>query len=236
MFKKINTTSQYINPSSNPVTVEMLKNDPEVKAFIERSDKTLDIIGYTDHGWNHILRVSGRASAIVRRLNHSERIVKLAGIAGLLHDIGNSVHRDSHAYTGAVIAHTILNRIGMPYEDVVEVMAAIGSHDDENGGPVSIPSAALIIADKSDVLRDRVRPDMDIKADIHDRVNYAAKKSQIYVDSARKKIKLSLTIDVNVCPIMEYFEIFLSRMLMCKRSANFLGCEFKLVINKTRLL
>lgn len=224
------------NIEQNITLIERLKRDPEVKALIDKADENLRNIGYTDHGWSHVGRVSRRSAKILKELKYDSRYVDIAEVAGLLHDIGNSVNRESHAITGAMLAYNILIRHKMSFEDTAEVIAAIGHHDDISGEAVSIASAALIIADKSDVLKDRVRPLPDLLRDIHDRVNFAAKNSEIYVDSARKKIKLSLTIDVNICPIMEYFEIFLTRMLMCKRSANFLGCEFSLVINKTRLL
>ncbi len=170
-------------------SIESLKKDPELNALISRADKNLSIIGYTEHGWSHVLRVSKRAGMIAKSLGYPENEILRAELAGLMHDIGNAVHRDEHAYSGAIIARSLLLKHKFDYEDVVEVMAAIGSHDDEKGEPISVSSAALIIADKSDVLRNRVRPDSDLSSDIHDRVNYAAKKSEIYVDSVEKKNK-----------------------------------------------
>lgn len=225
-------------PTYNAVSFQDIKSDPEVLALIEAADRTLAAIGYTDHGIRHIARVATRAMRIMRELQLPEHEVQLAGIASYLHDIGNVVHRLGHAQSSAVMAFQILTRKGMDPADIGTVMAAVGNHDEGGEGePVNNPSAALILADKSDVLRSRVRnnPPM-LTRDIHDRVNFAATNSVMEVDRERHRMTLRLTIDTKVSPVMEYFEIFLGRMAMCRRAANFLNCDFSLVINDVQLL
>jgi hypothetical protein len=173
---------------------------------------------------------------VLKELGFSDREVRLATIAGYLHDIGNVINRESQAQTGAALAFGILTRMGMPPEDIAEILAAIGNHHEENGSPVSSVSAALILCDKADVHSSRARNLKFIKFDIHDRVNYAAKKSTLLIDKDQKTITLSLEIDTNVAPVMEYFEIFMSRMLMSRRAAEFLGCKFELLINATKII
>lgn len=219
------------------VTYDDIRKDPEVLALIEGADRTLAAIGFTDHGIRHISRVANRALFIARELSFSDRDRELTAIASYLHDIGNSVHRSNHAQSSALLAYHLLSRRGMDPLEIATVMGAIGNHDEGVGEPVNLPSAALILADKSDVLRSRVRSATPmLTRDIHDRVNYAATDSQMQVDPAGRAITLSLTIDTRVSPVMEYFEIFLGRMAMCRRAANFLNCDFYLVINGTRLL
>ncbi len=224
-------------PKYREVTFAEIKGDAEVLALIEAADQTLAAIGYTDHGLRHIARVSNRAMRIMKDLNLPEREAQLAGIAGYLHDIGNVVHRDGHAQSSALMAFNLLTRRGMDPAEIGLIMAAIGNHDEGIGEPVNNPSAALILADKSDVLRSRVRSNTPmLTRDIHDRVNFASTDSKMDVDKAGRLITLRLTIDTRVAPVMEYFEIFLGRMAMCRRAANFLNCDFSLVINGTRLL
>lgn len=224
-------------PKYRELTFSEIKSDPEVLALIEAADRTLAAIGYTDHGLKHIARVSNRAMRIVRDLNLTEREAQLAGIAGYLHDIGNVVHRDGHAQSSALMAFNILTRRNMDPAEIGLIMAAIGNHDEGIGEAVNNPSAALILADKSDVLRSRVRSSTPmLTRDIHDRVNFASTDSKMDVDRIGRLITLRLTIDTRVAPLMEYFEIFLGRMAMCRRAANFLNCDFSLVINGTRLL
>jgi metal-dependent HD superfamily phosphatase/phosphodiesterase len=219
------------------LTFQDIKRDPEVLLLIEGADRTLGALGFTDHGLRHIARVSNRAMRICREMDLSPREVDLAGIAGYLHDIGNAVHRVDHAQSSAVMAYSLLTARGMDPMEICMVTAAIGNHDEGVGTAVNNISAALILADKSDVLRSRVRSDKPLLTrDIHDRVNYAATDSQMDVDRAGHLITLRLTIDTNVSPLMDYFEIFLARMTMCRRAANFLNCDFKLVINGTSLL
>ncbi len=217
--------------SAAPVTVETVKAHPRVKLFIRKADEALAQIGYTEHGERHVSLVSSIAYNVLRRMGYPEREAELAAIAGYLHDVGNVVNRDQHAQTGAVIAMQILTELGMPDGEILPIMAAIGNHHEDHGDPVHAVAAALILADKSDVHRTRVRnPDM-IKFDIHDRVNYAVVKSFLNVDEQRKQITLELTIDTQISQVMEYFEIFMSRMLASRKAAKFLGATFGLVAN-----
>ena len=219
------------------VTFDEIRKDPEVLSLIEGADRSLAAIGFTDHGIRHIARVSARAMIICRDLSLPPRDRELAGIAGYLHDIGNAVHRSGHAQSSAVMAFSLLTRKNMDPLEIAAVMSAIGNHDEGEGEPVNNASAALILADKSDVLRSRVRSATPmLTRDIHDRVNYAATESQMKIDAAEHRITLLLTIDTRVSPVMEYFEIFLGRMAMCRRAANFLNCDFSLVINGNQLL
>ncbi len=219
------------------VTFEEIRKDAEVLAMIEGADQALSAIGFTDHGIRHIARVAARAMKICRDLKLAERDRQLAGIAAYLHDTGNAVHRNGHAQSSALIAWELLRRKNMDPSEVAVVMAAIGNHDEGVGEAVNNPGAALILADKSDVLRQRVRSATPmLTRDIHDRVNYAATDSKLHVDREGHLITLDLSIDTNVSPVMEYFEIFLGRMAMCRRAANFLNCDFSLLINQTRLL
>ncbi|RMD91828.1 MAG: HD domain-containing protein [Calditrichaeota bacterium] len=222
--------------NNSRVTLEMVKQDPQVQAYIKRADEYLAVVGYTEHGTRHCSLVAKRAYDTLIQLGLPEREAELSSIAGYLHDIGNVFNRINHAYTGAVLAHTLLKDLGMETEEITAIVAAIGSHDENGCEPVSRIGAGLILADKSDVHRSRVRnPDM-IKFDIHDRVNYAVEKSILRVDRERKIITLELTIDLKISSVMEYFEIFLNRMIFCRRAANFLDCKFSLLVNNNRLL
>ena len=224
------------NTKERVITLKEVQKDPGVRAYLERADRHLGIIGYTEHGDRHAGLVAKIAYNTLTRLGRSQRAAELAAIAGYLHDLGNLVNRDYEAQSGALIAESILRRMGMPFEEISEVVAAIGNHHEENGDPVSDVAAALILADKSDVHRTRVRnPDM-IKFDIHDRVNYAATNSFLRVNEKKKEISLELTIDTKISQVMEYFEIFLSRMIVCKKAAARLDCSFGLTINGNRLL
>lgn len=218
------------------VTLDDVKKDPQVRAYIDRADEYLAVIGYTEHGRRHCGLVAKVAYNILRELDVPHREAELSAISGYLHDVGNVFNRVNHAYTGAVLAHTLLKDLGMDPQEITEIVAAIGSHDEHSCEPVSRVAAGLILADKSDVHRSRVRnPDM-IKFDIHDRVNYAVEKSKLQVDKANKTINLEIMIDLKISSVMEYFEIFLNRMLYCKRAANFLRCTFNLTVNENRLL
>lgn len=218
------------------ITLDDVKADPCVRAYMERADRHLGVIGYTEHGDRHAGLVAKIAYNILVHLGRPQREAELACIAGYIHDLGNLVNREYEAQSGALIAEAVLARMGMPFEEISEVVAAIGNHHEENGDPVSDIAAALILADKSDVHRTRVRnPDM-IKFDIHDRVNYAASNSFLRVHENRKEISLELTIDTKISQVMEYFEIFLSRMIACKKAAEKLGCSFGLTVNGNRLL
>lgn len=213
------------------LTYQKLRGDAEIVALIGAADAYLNTIGYTDHGLGHVGRVSNRAYQLLKKLGCSARECELSAIAAFLHDIGNVVHRVGHPAHSALMAFQLLRDRGMLTEEIAVVMGAIANHDDQIGDPISHPSAALNIADKSDVLRSRVRNPQLISFDIHDRVNYAAKKSELQVDKDQHLISLHLEIDTNISQVMEYFEIFMSRMRMCRHSANFLNCDFRLVIN-----
>jgi hypothetical protein len=222
-------------PGTRAVTFEMVRDNARVKTFIRSADSALEVIGYTEHGERHVGLVAHIAYNTLKRLGHPEREAELAAIAGYLHDIGNAVNREVHAETGAVMAMRILTDMGMSDEEVVKVMGAIGNHHETDGSAISAVAAAVILGDKSDVHRTRVRnPDM-IKFDVHDRVNYAVEKSFLNVDESRKEITLELTIDTKISQVMEYFEIFMTRMLACRKAAIFLGTSFGLTVNGNRL-
>ena len=216
--------------------LEDVKNDKEVNVLVDDTERQLTELGYTEHGRRHIGIVSEIAGNILEELGYSEREIELARIAGYLHDIGNSINRMDHSHTGAILAYDILKRLGMPLEDAAEIMMAIGNHDENSGTAVSTVSAALILADKSDVHRSRVRNENLSRFDIHDRVNYAVEEAKVEVDTENKKIYLKLKIDTEICPVIKYFEIFLDRMLMCKKAASYLDVWFHLEINGAVLL
>lgn len=210
--------------------------DPEVRALISQADYQLEVLGYTEHGTRHARLVAKNSRRILLQLGYDERVAELSAIAGYLHDIGNVVNRDGHERTSAIIARGILLRLGMGYDEVAQIMTAIGNHHEEGGNPVSEVAAALILADKADVHRSRVRSPALVKFDIHDRVNYAVRSSVLSVDSSNRRIVFDLTIDVRIASVMEYFEIFLSRMIIARRAADFLKCRFEMLINNTRLV
>lgn len=218
------------------ITLDDVKKNERVGLWIKKSDDILGVIGYTEHGQRHASLAASISYNIMTRLKHPEKRAQLASIAAYLHDIGNVINRDNHAHTSAILAHFILSEMNMPMEDILEIIAAIGNHDEKDGQPVSDISAAVILADKSDVHSSRVRTLTMIKQDIHDRVNYAAKSSFLRVDEDKKVIILELKIDTSISQVMEYFEIFLSRMLICRRATEFLECKFQLEINGQRLL
>jgi putative nucleotidyltransferase with HDIG domain len=217
------------------MTFDSVRENSRVKVFVRKADEALAEIGYTEHGERHVGLVAHIAYNILKRLGHPEREAELAAIAGYLHDIGNAVNRDHHAQTGAVMAMQLLTEMGMPDLEIVRIIGAIGNHHEDQGDPVTAVAAAVILGDKSDVHRTRVRnPDM-IKFDIHDRVNYAVEKSFLNVDEAAKQITLELTIDTKISQVMEYFEIFMTRMLASRKAAKFLGTTFGLTVNGNRL-
>lgn len=216
--------------------VDELKNDNEIETLINTAERQLIELGYTEHGSRHIGIVSNLAGKILREFGYSEREAELAEIAGFLHDIGNAVNREDHAHTGAILAYELLKERGMKVEEAAEIMMAIGNHDEKTGNAVSPISAALILADKSDVHRSRVRNANQSRFDIHDRVNYAVEESELVVDRENNKVILKLKIDINICPVIKYFEIFLDRMLLSKRAAHYLGIWFELNINGATLL
>ena len=213
-----------------------IKSSPEIRSYIEGADASLKALGYTDHSYAHVARCAEVAADILSKTGSSEREVELAKIAGFLHDIGNVINRVDHSQSGAIMAFRILDKMGMPSEEIVRVISAIGNHDEGTGVPVNEISAAIIIADKSDVRRTRVRNPDPATFDIHDRVNYSVVESSLTVSEGGDEICLSLTIDTKISSIMDYFEIFLERMSLCRRAAQRLGAVFKLKINSQQFI
>jgi len=224
------------HPATQLVTAQQVKEHPQVKVFIQTANDFLGVMGYTEHGLRHASLVGSIAHNILERLQYDERDCEIAYIAGYLHDIGNVINRHWHAQSGAIIAQHILSELMMQPEEIALIMGAIGNHDEGDGVPVSHISAALIIADKSDVHRSRVRSSDPKDWDIHDRVNWATTRSFVRVDDENKRINLEVQIDTNIAHVMEYFEIFLSRMLVSRRAAQLLGCEYHLIINEIQLM
>jgi metal-dependent HD superfamily phosphatase/phosphodiesterase len=218
------------------ITLDDVMSNEMVKHYIRKADDFLGVIGYTEHGARHSKRVAKTARRVLGELEKDERTIMLASIAGYLHDIGNVINRVNHAQTGSILAHSILTSMNMPTADVAEVIGAIGNHHEEDGMPVSDVAAALILADKSDVHRSRVRNPEFVKFDIHDRVNYATTESVLDVNPDDTRIIFNLSIDTTIAAVMEYFEIFLSRMIISRRAADFLGCKFQMIINGTKII
>jgi len=214
---------------------DILKSE-EVKTFLDIAEKQMKVLGYTEHSFRHVSLVSKNAGMILEQLGYNDREVELVKIAGYIHDIGNAVNRTDHAHTGAILAYEMLSRMGMKCTEAAEIMLAIGNHDEHSGTAVSNISAALILADKSDVHRSRVRNSDFATFDIHDRVNYAVEKSVISINKEARTADLVLQIDTSICPVMDYFEIFLARMTMNRRAAAFLGLQFQLLINGSKLI
>lgn len=218
------------------VTYEALRKDCAVNTYIRKADEALGALGYTEHSFSHVGMVAHNCKYILSTLGYPERIIELAQIAAHLHDIGNLVNRVDHSQSGAVMAFRILDKLGMDPEEISDIVAAIGNHDEGTGIPVSPMAAALILADKSDVRRSRVRNSEEAAFDIHDRVNYSVQDSELVINSAEMKIQLRLSIDTHYCSVMDYFEIFLNRMILCRKAAEKLGLQFKLVINDQQLM
>lgn len=230
-----NTSPEGAGSGSSHVTFDQVKENPRARIYVRRADEALAQIGYTEHGERHVGLVSRIAFNVLKRLGYPERDSELAAIAGWLHDIGNVVNRESHAQTGATMAMQILHELGMGDNEICTVIGAIGNHHENDGDPVSPVAAALIMADKSDVHRTRVRNPDQIKFDIHDRVNYAVVKSFLNVDESHKQITLELTIDNEISEVMEYFEIFMTRMQASRKAAHYLGAKFGVTVNGFRL-
>lgn len=218
------------------ITLEDVKTSPVVESFIRKGNQFLGAMGFTEHSQRHVNLVSYIARSIVEKLGYPQREAELAAIAGYLHDIGNVVSRNDHGISGAMIVYPILMGMGMPPDEVAVVLSAIANHEEQYGQPVNNVAAALMVADKSDVHRSRVRNTDFATFDIHDRVNYAAESASVWVDIEKRTITMDLTIDISICPVMEYFEIFLTRMMLCRRAAAFLECDFALIINQSKLL
>ena len=213
------------------LSFEDIKNNADIKTYIRKADESLVALGYTEHSFAHVGMVADRAGAILETMGYEPRAVELVRIAAWLHDIGNLVNRTDHSQSGAVMAFRILDRMNFPPEEIAAIVTAIGNHDEGTGVPVNVVSAALIIADKSDVRRSRVRSKDTVAHDIHDRVNYSVTDSRLEIDESRTAMVLNLTVDTQVSSIMEYFEIFMKRMLLCRKAAGKLGLEFQLIIN-----
>ncbi|GAB4433835.1 MAG: HD domain-containing protein [Chloroflexi bacterium OHK40] len=222
-------------PTQRMVTAREVREHPTALAYINGANANLRLLGYTEHGMRHVGRVSSWAYEVLHELGYAERDCELAAIAGLLHDIGNVINRQQHGQIGALLARDILTELGMDVTELVVVMGAIGNHEEERGHAVSAVAAALILADKADVHRSRVQEPDPSKHDIHDRVNLAATDAKLRVEQASRRIVLELAIDSAMASVMDYFGIFLSRMVMCRQAAAFLGCRFGLVINGTVL-
>jgi len=218
------------------ITIKEVKSDAQVKAYLNKADEHMSAIGYTEHGYRHAKVVSNTAYNIISKLGYSEREAELTQIAGYLHDIGNVIGRYDHGQVSALIAQNVLQRLRMEPGEIASIIGAIGNHEEEKSDPINRICASLLIADKFDVHRSRVRNPKMINFDIHDRVNYAAKKSVIKINKARRIITLELIIDTSISQVMEYFEIFLSRMIVSRRAAKALKSRFRLVVNRVRLL
>lgn len=221
--------------ASLAVTLEQVKQRRDVQAYIGAADRNMALIGYTEHGFRHAQLTADRALKILLELGRGE-LAELAAIAGYLHDIGNMASRAFHGQVSVMVAHHVLTELGMPPEELAQVIAAVGNHEEEYGDPFGPVAAAVVIADKSDVSRSRVRTARPEEFDEHDRVNYATIESELLIDPEKRVITLHLKIDPELGSIMEYFELFLSRMVMSRRAAEALGARFSLQINGTRLL
>ena len=213
------------------MTYEQVKKDQAVRVYISQADASMEALGFTEHSFAHVGRVADIAGYILETLGYPERTVELAKIAGYLHDVGNLVNRTDHSQSGAVMAFRILDRMNFPPEEIAAIVTAIGNHDEGTGVPVNAVAAALIIADKSDVRRSRVRSRETVSQDIHDRVNYSVTDSRLDIDESHTTMVLNLTVDTEVSTIMEYFEIFMKRMLMCQKAARKLGLTFRVTVN-----
>ena len=218
------------------MTYKEIRKNKEVRMYLKKGNDNLGVLGFTDHSEVHCALVADRAGMILKKLGYSEHDVEMVQIAGFMHDMGNAVNRQRHAEYGALLADRILAGTDLPLEDRVTIVSAIGNHDESTGGAKDAISAALIIADKTDVRRNRVRAKEMPNFDIHDRVNYAVKEAKLKVNAEKKVITLHLQIDESICSMLEYFEIFLQRMLMCRRAAELLGVKFKLTANGSKIV
>lgn len=218
------------------ITYEQIKENEAIKTYIQAADESLKELGFTEHSFAHVTYVAEKAASILETLGFPERTVELTRIAGYMHDIGNVINRVDHSQSGAVMAFRILDNIGMDPKEIALIISAIGNHDEGTGVPVSPLAAALILADKSDVRRNRVRNQDMSSFDIHDRVNYSVKKSELKINEAHTIIKLKLVVDTHMGSVMDYFEIFMERMVLCRKAADKLGLQFKLMINEQQLI
>ena len=218
------------------LTYEKIIENEAIKTYIIRADESLGALGFTEHSFAHVMHVAETAGYILQTLGYDDRTVEVAKIAGYLHDIGNLVNRKDHSQSGAVMAWSILNDMGCDPAEMATIVTAIGNHDEGTGVPVNAVAAAMILADKADVRRSRVRS-KDLSAfDIHDRVNYSVKKSTLKINEDKTIVKLKLTVDTKCGSVMDYFEIFMQRMILCRKAAEKLGLQFKLIINEQQLI
>ncbi len=213
-----------------------IKQNKEINTYITRADEALEALGYTEHSFAHVCKVADNGAYILSVLGYPERDVELVKIAAYMHDIGNLVNRVEHSQSGAILAFRILDKLGMEAEELSMIVSAIGNHDEGTGVPVNAIAAALIIADKCDVRRSRVRNRDVTNFDIHDRVNFSVTESRLFIDENKENITLNITIDTTYSPVMDYFEIFLERMLLCRHAAEKLGPSFRLVINEQQII
>ena len=218
------------------VTYKELRESEEIKAYIEQGNAVLGALGFTEHSEKHAVKTAETAGKILKELGYPKRTAELARIAGYLHDMGNCVNRNDHAHSGALMAFRILREMGMDPKEIAVVVSAIGEHDEHTGTAVDAVSAALILADKTDVRRNRVRNRIKANFDKHDRVNYAAKSSKLTIQTDKKVITLNIELDESMCSMMDYFEIYFGRMQLCRRAADFLGRKFVVIINDVRWL
>lgn len=218
------------------MTYEDIKKNEAIRTYISHADASLKALGYTEHSFAHVTTVAVKAGYILETLRYPERTVELAKIAGFLHDIGNLVNRADHSQSGAVMAFRILDNLKFTPDEIAMITTAIGNHDEGTGVPVNAVSAALILADKSDVRRSRVRNEDKKNFDIHDRVNYSVTESELKINQEKTLIKLKLSVDLRYGSVMDYFEIFMGRMIMCRKAAEQLGLQFKLMINEQQLI
>ena len=218
------------------ITFETVKNDPAIKEYIRRADQSLEVLGYTEHSFAHVGKAVSACEYVLGALGFDQRQIELAKIAAYMHDIGNLVNRVDHSQSGAIMAFRILDNLGMPADEISSIVTAIGNHDEGTGVPVNEIAAALILADKSDVRRSRVRNIDYSSFDIHDRVNYSVTDSKLLIGESKEEIFLAITIDTQYGSVMDYFEIFMGRMILCRKAAERLGLRFRLVINGQTLL
>ena len=218
------------------MTYQEIKKNEEVRAYLKKGNDNLGVLGYTDHSEAHCTVVAERAGLILKKLEYPEETIELAKIAGFMHDIGNAVNRSRHAEYGAILANELLKGTDLSLEDRITIMSAIGNHDESAGGATDVISAALIIADKTDVRRNRVRDKDRAAFDIHDRVNYAVTEAKLKINKEKKLISLNLQIDESICTMYEYFDIFLGRMMMCRGAAEILNMKFRLTANGSKVL
>lgn len=218
------------------ITFEQVKEHEGIRAYMNKGNENLGVLGYTEHGTAHAMKAAVTAAEILEKLGYSGREIELAKIAGYMHDIGNCVNRNDHAHTGGLMAMQLLSGMGMDVCETAVIMAAIGNHDEKTGTAVDAVSAALILADKCDVRRSRVREQKETEFDIHDRVNYAVTSANLSIDAEKRVIALDIELDDQMCSVLDYFEIFMERMIMCRRAAKMLGCRFSLRANGGKVL